>query len=158
MMIFRNGTVDFNNFDISLIQNVTDVGGRTNAYLRNFKPKVQWFSHTADIEEEEKEIFEESLFEDYESSFGMQIIEKSLIHYYRGSNWDFNSEEYHKKKTKFLKIFLSFANNKYPLIKEKVSHYSSAVSHTCKHFNGQRNNKKPFFKITDNNFRLKWIS
>lgn len=158
LMIFRNQTVDFDSLDISLIQNVTDVGGRTNEYLRKFKPKIQWLFHTADIEEEEKGIFDESLLNDYEQSFGMQIIESSLIHYYRGSNWDLSNEEYHKKKTRFLEKLLALANNKYPLVEEKISHYSSVVSHTRKHFNGQRNNGKPFFNITDRNFRLKWIS
>lgn len=158
LMIFRNQTVDFDHLDISLIQNVTDVGGRTNTYLRNYKPRVEWLIHTADIEEEEKEIFEESIRKDYEPSFGMQIIENALIHYYRGSNWDSSADEYHKRKTRFLEKFLAFANNEYPLVKDKISYYSSSASHTRKHFNGQRNNAKMFFNITSNNLRFKWIS
>jgi hypothetical protein len=157
LLIISNKKIALDSLDISLIPNVTDVGGRTNDYLRNYKPKVKWLDHTADIENKEMEIFHERLLDEYSTSYGMQIIENALIHYYRGSNWDAANNKYHELKTGFLLKFLELADNEYPLKKDLVATYLSNASHTRKHFNGSRDNSKPGFKITDSNYRITWI-
>ncbi len=65
-----------------------DVGGQTYKYLDDY-PEIK----TSIIPH--KEIGE----------FGSQKIElgdKLIIHYYRGSNWDHQSEDWHRRKTKWL--------------------------------------------------------
>lgn len=156
IMILRNSKINFSEFDISMIQNITDVGGRTHFYVKKYNPPIKWISHTADIEEAESKIFDVDLVKSYVPKFGMQIIAESLIHYYRGSNWDEDPSEYHKNKTMFLNNFLSLAKTKYPLDKEILKALSSETSHSQKHFNGQRNNLKKDFKMMTKRLKVKW--
>ena len=65
-----------------------DVGGQTYKYL-----------------DEHPDIKLKQIGYEIIGPFGSQLIKldnKSLIHYYRGSNWDHKSEEHHTQKTKWL--------------------------------------------------------
>ena len=154
-MVFKNASIDFEKFDISMIQNITDVGGNLHYYLEKYKPNVKWIPHTADIEEE-SDIFIDKLRKIYHTEFGMQLIASSFIHYYRGSNWDALNVNYHKVKTQFLLEFLETAEVNYPLT-SKVSTYQNECAHTRKHFNGSRYNIRPKFRISNKIYRLKWL-
>jgi hypothetical protein len=103
------------------------------------------------------EIFHDRLQDEYSASYGMQIIENSFIHYYRGSNWDAADDKYHALKTRFLLKFLDLAENEYPLKKEMIATHLTNASHTRKHYNGSRNNSKPGFKITNPGYRISLV-
>lgn len=151
LMIFNNSKINFSDFDISSIPGVTDVGGETHFYFKENKTKVKWLQHTADIETEEKAVFAIDLKNKYKEIFGMQIIANSLIHYYRGSNWDLSDTSYHTEKTEFLLNFLDFAKHSFPLENSELDKFSTMLSHSEKHYNGQRGNykliKKPFRRL-----------
>ncbi|MBY0476809.1 MAG: hypothetical protein K2Q24_04120 [Chitinophagaceae bacterium] len=154
-LVFKNSSIDFEKFDISMIQNITDVGGNLHYYLERFKPKVKWVVHTPDIEDE-SEIFIDGLREIYHPQFGMQIIASSFIHYYRGSNWDALNNNYHELKTGFLVKFLETARKQYPLT-PKLHNYQDDCAHTKRHYNGTRHNTKSRFRISNKLYRLKWF-
>jgi hypothetical protein len=154
-LVFKNTSIDFEKFDISMIPNITDVGGNLHYYIEKYKPKVKWILHTADIEYE-SEIFIDELRETYQSQFGMQIISSSFIHYYRGSNWDDLNNNYHNFKTNFLLKFLESARKHYPLTAH-LHKYQDDCAHTKRHYNGTRYNTKKEFRISKNIYRLKWF-
>jgi len=124
----KNLSIDFE----PIQPNITDVGGKTSSLTKDPNVKIKWTNHTADIScAESSKIFSEF---DYHQSFGFQILEKSFLHYYRGSNWDGQAQVYHAKKTECLQKVLdaspftiddSFAQN---FIGERM--------HSHKHWNG----------------------
>jgi hypothetical protein len=115
----------------------TDVGGKTSEVLG--KLNVKWVKHTADIESDESEIFDDDIKLKYDKSFGCQIIEESFIHYYRGSNWDSMGDEYHKNKTNFINYLIEKSPIRFD--KKILDKHSSDKSHSYKHWNGTRYNK-----------------
>jgi hypothetical protein len=146
LLIFKNSKIVFDDFDVSIIEGITDVGGRLYYYLKKHQPHLKWMKHTPDIEQEENIIFKEPLRDKYEENFGMQIIEDSFIHYYRGSNWNNDTNEYHTKKTTFLNEFLSFSEQAFPLDIRNAEAFNNISSHAQKHYNGIRNNRNITFK------------
>ncbi len=146
ILIFKNSKIIFDDFDLSTIPYLTDVGGNLYYYLKKYKPNLKWIRHTPDIEDEEKVIFKEPLQSQYKKEFGMQVIEDAFIHYYRGSNWDNDTSEYHERKTKFLKEFLLFSEQAFPLNLNNTEAFNNISSHVRKHYNGTRNNRNNTFQ------------
>lgn len=112
--------------------NVTDVGGKTSSLVKDPNVKVRWTNHTADIScSESSKIFSEF---DYHPSYGFQILEKSFLHYYRGSNWDGQAQVYHSKKTSCLQKILDAS----PLFIDDffVENFIGERMHSHKHWNG----------------------
>jgi hypothetical protein len=144
LIIFRNKNLAFDDFDVSVIQGLTDVGGSLYHYLNKHKPKVKWMTHTPDIEQEERVIFDMAVQESYDPVFGMQIIENAFIHYYRGSNWDNNPVQFHQQKTAFLLQFLQLAEHHSPLNLRDADAFNHSSAHIQKHYNGIRNNTRVF--------------
>lgn len=73
------------------------------------KHKTKWLNHTAPMRQEEGLY----VFKDakagaltYDQSFGIQFIEGSLLHYYRGTGWDNGDVNYLQRKLKFIESFL----------------------------------------------------
>lgn len=147
LLILDHRTIKFDEFDVSIIPGLTDVGGGLHRYIKKYKPSVKWMKHTPDIEQEEQQIFVHPLQELYQLSFGMQIIEDAFIHYYKGSNWNNDSAHYHQTKTKFLIDFLSFSNETYPLELSKSEGFNNQWAHARKHYNGIRNNANKGFNL-----------
>lgn len=56
------------------------------------------------------------LVKDYIDDYQFGVIEKTFLHYRRGSNWDRRSEEFHKNKTILLKRLLKIVNENESLI------------------------------------------
>jgi hypothetical protein len=149
LLVFKNSKTAFDDLDVSIIPGITDVGGQLHYYLKKHQPKIKWMKHTPDIEETEKVIFKEALREKYEANFGMQIIENAFIHYYRGSNWSNDPDEYHQKKGCFLNEFLSYSEKHYPLDISNTEAFNNMAAHSTKHYNGIRNNRNDAFKVNN---------
>lgn len=80
-----------------------DTGGNLYYWLKN-NPQLRirnLAEHECDAEFFPAEL-NDSRIDDYQ----FHIIEKTLLHYGRGSNWDQKSVEYHQAKTYFLKKYL----------------------------------------------------
>ena len=73
------------------------------------KHKTKWLNHTAPMREEEgRYVFKDAKADalKYDQSFGIQFIEGSLLHYYRGTGWDNGDVNYLQRKSKFIESFL----------------------------------------------------
>jgi hypothetical protein len=76
--------------------------------------KTTFLKHTAPMQEKEAAyVFRNAVVDKikpYDSRFGVQFIEGSLLHYYRGSSWDSGDMDFYKKKTEFIEFFLQNVN------------------------------------------------
>lgn len=84
-----------------------DSGVPTGALVE--KHKTKWLNHTAPMREEEGLYVFKSAKVDalkYDQSFGIQFIESSLLHYYRGTGWDNGDIDHLQRKTQFIESFL----------------------------------------------------
>ena len=98
--------VSFNNFNLASDIEF-DSGVATENLVKKYKTK--WLNHTAPIREKEGlYVFKNAKFDalKYDQSFGIQFIENSLLHYYRGTGWDNGDVDYLQKKLKFIESFL----------------------------------------------------
>ena len=98
--------VSFNNFNLASDIEF-DSGVATENLVKKYKTK--WLNHTAPIREKEGLYFFKNAKFDalkYDQSFGIQFIENSLLHYYRGTGWDNGDVDYLQKKLKFIESFL----------------------------------------------------
>jgi hypothetical protein len=101
-----NKNISFDNFNLgSDIE--FDSGVATEDLVKKYK--VKWLNHTAPMREEEglyvfKNAKSNAL--KYDQSFGIQFIENSLLHYYRGTGWDNGDVNYLQKKSEFVQSFL----------------------------------------------------
>ena len=98
--------VSFNNFNLASDIEF-DSGVATENLVKKYKTK--WLNHTAPIREiEGLYFFKNAKFDalKYDQSFGIQFIENSLLHYYRGTGWDNGDVDYLQKKLKFIESFL----------------------------------------------------
>jgi len=93
-------------FSIKTIDGVpTDVGGSTYFYFKNNPNcKLRNILHTSHIHPKNKNlhVIPHSLLDDYNIDYCFELIENSILHYGRGSNWDNNIQSYHFGKTLFL--------------------------------------------------------
>lgn len=84
-----------------------DSGVPTGALVK--KHKAKWLNHTAPMREEEgRYVFKNAKVDalKYDQSFGIQFIESSLLHYYRGTGWDNGDIDYLQRKAQFIESFL----------------------------------------------------
>ena len=98
--------INFDNFNLG--SDIEFDSGAATEYLVK-KHKTKWLNHTAPMREEEGLY----VFKDakagaltYDQSFGIQFIESSLLHYYRGTGWDKGDINYLQRKLKFIESFL----------------------------------------------------
>jgi hypothetical protein len=85
----------------------SDSGVPTGALVKKYKTK--WLNHTAPMREEEGlYVFKNAKASalKYDQSFGIQFIESSLLHYYRGTGWDNGDIDYLQRKAQFIESFL----------------------------------------------------
>lgn len=88
----------------------TDVGGHLYYWLKeNPELKRKNIHNTSHIcaERNNLECLPQKIVERYDSSFKYELYEHAFLHYGRGSNWDSQSADYHKRKTELLYYFLS---------------------------------------------------
>lgn len=101
-----NKNVSFDNFNLgSDIE--FDSGVPTGDLVR--KHKTKWLNHTTPMRAEEGLYVFKNAKSDaltYDESFGIQFIESSLLHYYRGTGWDNGDGHYIQRKSKFIESFL----------------------------------------------------
>jgi hypothetical protein len=98
--------VTFNNFNLASAVEF-DSGLATGELVKKYKTK--WLKHTAPMREKEGVyVFKNAKANTlkYDQSFGIQFIENSLLHYYRGTGWDNGDINYLQKKLKFINSFL----------------------------------------------------
>ncbi len=108
-----------------------DVGGNTRFYLEN--KEVKWMEHTSALEGETDK---SSFTLDYNPAFGVQIIENSFLHYYRGTNWDNKSNDYESLKTEWLETALKEAKTRDIINYDHVEKYHTKTSHAFRYWNG----------------------
>lgn len=137
-MVFSHKNFDWSSIRFDPIEHICDVGGMTWYFLKEKQKaglKVKWLNHTPDITIEYKEIFPEPLWRFYKKEMGFQIIEDSIIHYYRGSNWDNNLKKFIDSKHVFLKEFLKLMKGR--SLDLHLSYYYDSVAYSRKHYNGK---------------------
>ena len=90
------------------------------------KYKTTFLKHTAPMQEKEATyVFrnaEVDKIKPYDPRFSVQLIEGSLLHYYRGSSWDSGDMNFYKKKTEFIEFFLENKNLYNPYLDDNVSY------------------------------------
>ena len=94
--------------DLNLGSHIEFDSGAATEYLVK-KHKTKWLNHTAPMREEEGlYVFKDAKADalQYDQSFGIQFIEGSLLHYYRGTGWDNGDVNYLQRKSKFIESFL----------------------------------------------------
>ena len=94
--------------DLNLGSHIEFDSGAATEYLVK-KHKTKWLNHTAPMREEEGlYVFKDAKADalQYDQSFGIQFIEGSLLHYYRGTGWDNGDINYLQRKSKFIESFL----------------------------------------------------
>ena len=94
--------------DLNLGSHIEFDSGAATEYLVK-KHKTKWLNHTAPMREEEGlYVFKDAKADalQYDQSFGIQFIEGSLLHYYRGTGWDNGDVNYLERKSKFIESFL----------------------------------------------------
>lgn len=146
LMIFNHKKMNYNEFDISMIEGLTDTGGKTNYFIKKYFNKIKWLKHTPGIGDSELIIFSSDVKNIYDKSFGIQIIEDSFIHYYRGSNWDSKDNTYHERKTRFLIFFLSYTKERFESLFYGKLWFNHIYGHTRKNFNGIDDNLNMNYK------------
>jgi hypothetical protein len=76
--------------------------------------KTTFLKHTAPMQDKEAAyVFRNAIVDKikpYDPRFCIQIINESLLHYYRGSSWDSGDMELYKNKTEFIEFFLNNLN------------------------------------------------
>jgi hypothetical protein len=108
VFINHNEIKDINELDFgfdTINGNTTDVGGNTYYYFKNHPNcKLKNILHTSHIHPKNKNlrVFPPTILENYDFEYCFELIEKSVIHYGRGSNWDGMPINYHQNKTIFL--------------------------------------------------------
>lgn len=103
-----------------------DSGVPTGALVE--KHKTNWLKHTAPMREKEgRYVFKNAKVNalPYDQSFGIQFIEGSLLHYYRGTGWDNGDMFYLERKSKFIESFLESPDMYNPNLDDNVQ-YTSA--------------------------------
>jgi hypothetical protein len=142
-LVLNHKHQNFNSLSLDAIIGLTDLGGASYYFLDKNNPSVKWVSHTADMEESGKVVFNEELVGSYNKQFGFQVIHNAFIHYYRGSNWDGMNSDYHIEKTKFLERVLNVGAS--AINEQELSKLSSIFEHTNTHFDGVRYKAMPWY-------------
>lgn len=104
------------------VQHRTDVGGNMYFYLKEHPDcKVKYIYSTSHIKSQSNNLdsLPDEILKIYDDSFCYEIIEKSILHYGRGSNWDNMVPDYHKRKTELLHFFVNGCLNNEIKIKNK---------------------------------------
>jgi hypothetical protein len=92
-----------------------DVGGRLYYWLKNNPElKIRYMSTNGIIclKNNNLQFIPKNLIQEYDEDYQFGVIEKTFLHYRKGSNWNSKSNEFHKKKTIFLERFLTIVNEK----------------------------------------------
>lgn len=91
---------------------ITDVGGNMHHFFKKHpEVKIRDMHHTSHIHPSNNNMdaIPVALQEQYDPEFRMEIYERAFLHYGRGSNWDNQPADYHKRKTSFLKAAIRYA-------------------------------------------------
>ena len=86
-----------------------DVGGNLYYWLKKSPMlKLRETTQSGQIcsENNNLELLPDEVLNDYADEYRFELYEKAFLHYGAGSNWDWKSDEYHKKKTNLLEKFL----------------------------------------------------
>lgn len=107
--------LDFNYGEVDGV--LTDVGGFTHHFLEkepDWRRRFGNITHTSHIHPKNNNlhVLPVELLKDYDHEFCMELYDYTFLHYGRGSNWDNQNEDYHTRKTEFLKRALTMAMNK----------------------------------------------
>ena len=125
--------VDIKEFDFGFqrINNQhTDVGGNMYFYFKKHPNcLLRNILHTSHINGANKnlKVLPKYFLKKYDIDFCFELIEKSILHYGRGSNWDGMPHDYHKRKTEFLDEFLEKSLNK----EIEWSDFDFVFNHDC---------------------------
>lgn len=115
--------------------NGCDVGGNTQYYIKN--KKVKWMTHTSYLNHEN----DYKCFNiDYDPKYAVQLIESSFIHYFRGTNWDNNTLNFHVEKTEWLQKSLNEARKVKIINKEYLNRLQTIFSYSVFNWNGIEDN------------------
>lgn len=90
-----------------------DTGGSLYYWLKNNPElRIRYMSPNGIICSKNKNLhfLPQELIEDYVEDYQFGVIEKTFLHYRKGSNWNQKSEEFHKNKILFLEKLLSSIN------------------------------------------------
>lgn len=88
-----------------------DSGGGLYLYFLKYpeiKEKIKELKSSWHIKKENnnKHCLPDSLLEEYNDEYCIEFFGNEFLHYCRSSNWNYQSEEHHKLKTKFVKKFI----------------------------------------------------
>jgi hypothetical protein len=146
LIIFKNN-IDLQNFNFR--RGVGDTGAGTSYLIQ--KHETCYLKHTATIDIESDYIFQ-GIIDDfpYKKEYTCQFIDKSLIHYARGSNWNEIDPDYHNQKFNFVLNFLKY-KDKYQINLDENVWYETA--YTDKHYSGVAHNYKNY-KFLDHDVSL----
>ena len=107
--------IDIQNLDFgydNIEGNQTDVGGNMYYYFKSHPIcNLKNILHTSHIHPKNKnlKVFPPEILTEYNFEFCFELIEKTILHYGRGSNWDKMPKDYHENKTVFLDKLLDMA-------------------------------------------------
>lgn len=131
-LVIVNSNKNFSSIDFDSNKDIlSDVGGNTSFFLKS--KNVKLLKHTSALN---KQRDQECFNIEYDISFGCQIIESAFIHYYRGTNWDQNSLNYHERKTSWLRNVLNNSKTQDILNLKYLEKYQNIFSHAFEYWNG----------------------
>ena len=113
VFINHSKVIDIESFDFGyqfINGHGTDVGGNMYFYFKEHPYcKMRHVIHTSHIKSESNNLdsLPDDILKIYDDSFCFEIIEKCILHYGRGSNWDNMVADYHKRKTILLHTFIN---------------------------------------------------
>lgn len=115
---------------------MTDVCGKLHSYIKD--KRVKFLKHTSALDL----IGDDQCFSiPYDPKFGVQIIENSLLHAYRFSNWSKDSAKYNYEKTEWVKNALKESKQHNILNSKYLDQYQTVYSHSFCHWNGMPYNR-----------------
>lgn len=113
VFINHSKAIDIDQFDFGyqfINGHGTDVGGNMYFYFKNHPNcKIKNITHTSHIKSGNNNLnsLPDYISKIYDDTFCFEIIEKAILHYGRGSNWDKMTFDYHERKTKLLHYFIN---------------------------------------------------
>jgi hypothetical protein len=92
-----------------------DTGGKLYYWIKdnpNLKIRYMTTNGLICLKNNNLQFIPKNLIQEYDEDYQFGVIEKTFLHYRKGSNWNSKSNEFHKKKTIFLEKFLTIVNEK----------------------------------------------
>ena len=96
------------NFRAGVVGGVnTDVGGNLHTYfLNNPDVTIKALKHTSHLGKHNLNLLPPTIAENYKKEFCWEIIEGTMLHYGRGTNWNNMSDDHHEAKWRLTMDFL----------------------------------------------------